>query len=560
MINYKKTINSFQALLIIILILVISAVFLICCDQDDGVNPARLKAALVGSQINAVLSLSPQSKNLSVNESFVLEVRVNTRGQQVVVAGAYLEYDPQYFEVTSIDTSGSIFAGGFEIKKYDNVLGKIELVKALPAPGINSAAGLVGKINFKALKAVNPSVDNIKFIFSGAYASGDSNVIVVGDEGKDILSGVENGKYVVGDFTPPNNVSGFTAVSGDRKITLSWANPVSDFTGVKIMRKTGSNPSSPTDGTNIYDGNGISFIDTGLTNGTRYYYAAFSHDSVPNYSVGVSVNTAPDDVTAPAAINNLAAANPSFVSIDLSWTAQGDDGNSGTATSYDIRYGTTLITDANWSTSNTVFGEPSPLSTGSNQNMTISGLTSGIIYYFAIKTLDEKSNVSPLSNVVSKKTLSSADIGFRIKIDPEGRSSNKLVGLSVNTIIYKTGQSTVYFQGNDTTLSDGSITNTKTINSADYSVSGWDIKVSIPYYLDKKVYNKVLFLSAETSVTISLLAGNLQDDDNVINELDWSLMGSKWFTGDTRADINTDSVVNSLDWSYMEKNWGLAGD
>lgn len=110
------------------------------------------------------------------------------------------------------------------------------------------------------------------------------------------------------------------------------------------------------------------------------------------------------DTTAPSAIANLALSNPTASSITLSWTAPGDDGNTGTATSYDIRYSTSLITAANWASATQVAGEPTPQIAGSNQSMTVTGLSAATTYYFAIKTSDEVPNISSISNVPSLAT------------------------------------------------------------------------------------------------------------------------------------------------------------
>jgi len=97
-----------------------------------------------------------------------------------------------------------------------------------------------------------------------------------------------------GDATPPGVVTGLTATAGDEQITLSWTNPGdADLAGVRILRKQGSYPSSPTDGTVVHNGPGTSCVDTNLTNGTTYYYAAFSFDEVPNYSIAVTASGTP---------------------------------------------------------------------------------------------------------------------------------------------------------------------------------------------------------------------------------------------------------------------------
>ena len=116
--------------------------------------------------------------------------------------------------------------------------------------------------------------------------------------------------------------------------------------------------------------------------------------------------TAPADTTAPAAITDLAASDPTTNSVNLSWTSPGDDGSSGTATAYDARYLTVTITESNWASATQVVGEPSPSIAGSSESMTVLGLSSDTAYYFAIKTSDEIPNTSIISNVPSATTQS----------------------------------------------------------------------------------------------------------------------------------------------------------
>jgi hypothetical protein len=92
------------------------------------------------------------------------------------------------------------------------------------------------------------------------------------------------------DFTPPSPVTNFNAIGGDGQVSLSWTNPTSGFSGTRIVFKTGGYPTGPTDGMVVYVGSGTSTIHGGLVNGTRYYYAAYAYDAVPNYSTGVTVS------------------------------------------------------------------------------------------------------------------------------------------------------------------------------------------------------------------------------------------------------------------------------
>ena len=100
------------------------------------------------------------------------------------------------------------------------------------------------------------------------------------------------------------------------------------------------------------------------------------------------------DSTAPAAISDLAANHPSSGTVRLTWTAPGDDGSSGTATTYDIRYSTGTITDGNWASARQATGELAPKVAGTSQTWTVQGLSANTTYYFAIKTADEAPNWS----------------------------------------------------------------------------------------------------------------------------------------------------------------------
>jgi hypothetical protein len=106
------------------------------------------------------------------------------------------------------------------------------------------------------------------------------------------------------------------------------------------------------------------------------------------------------DTTPPATVTDLTARPGTTAgSVDLSWTAPGDDGNTGTASTYIVRYNTTQITEANWDSSADVIGEPSPGPAESAESMSMSGLTPGQTYYFALKAQDEVPNISGISNV-----------------------------------------------------------------------------------------------------------------------------------------------------------------
>jgi hypothetical protein len=87
-------------------------------------------------------------------------------------------------------------------------------------------------------------------------------------------------------------------------------------------------------------------------------------------------------------------------SVTLSWTAPGDDGRVGTAALYEMRFSTSAIDSTNWSGATVVSGMPAPRPAGTTQNVTVSGLTNGTTYWFALRTRDDAGNWSGISNVV----------------------------------------------------------------------------------------------------------------------------------------------------------------
>ncbi len=109
------------------------------------------------------------------------------------------------------------------------------------------------------------------------------------------------------------------------------------------------------------------------------------------------------DATAPSAISNLSAVGgPNTDEITLSWTATGDDNGTGTAALYDIRYRLysqgPIDSESDFNSAMEVDGESFPQASGSSESFTISGLTYGESYYFAIKAIDDNLNESDISN------------------------------------------------------------------------------------------------------------------------------------------------------------------
>ncbi|MBU1949863.1 MAG: SUMF1/EgtB/PvdO family nonheme iron enzyme [Candidatus Eisenbacteria bacterium] len=109
--------------------------------------------------------------------------------------------------------------------------------------------------------------------------------------------------------------------------------------------------------------------------------------------------TSPTDTAPPATISNLTVQTITQTTATLTWTAPGDDGTSGQAASYDLRYSPVLGAAFQWDQAIQATGEPSPHAAGSQETFIINGLTADTDYTFAVKAADEKQNWSGLSNL-----------------------------------------------------------------------------------------------------------------------------------------------------------------
>ena len=120
------------------------------------------------------------------------------------------------------------------------------------------------------------------------------------------------------DTVPPDNATDLKAVTADGEIRLTWSNPGDgDFSGVRIQRLSTGYASHVGDGTKVYEGSLEAYTDTGLTNGTTYYYTVFSYDGEPNYSSGAQIAARPEWADAnPDVLDEMAALDEDIEAVD----------------------------------------------------------------------------------------------------------------------------------------------------------------------------------------------------------------------------------------------------
>ncbi len=120
-----------------------------------------------------------------------------------------------------------------------------------------------------------------------------------------IAAGGDHSLAIV-DTTAPAAVDFFDADAGEGQVSLSWSNPSTpDFQAVRVLRSTTGPATSPQPDASqvkVYEGTAESFTDTGLANGTTYYYTIYARDDAGNFSPRAREMATPVDKTAPAVV------------------------------------------------------------------------------------------------------------------------------------------------------------------------------------------------------------------------------------------------------------------
>src|SRR3990170_1669525 len=158
---------------------------------------------------------------------------------------------------------------------------------------------------------------------------------------------------------------------------------------------------------------------SGLTPNTIYYFRVISSDQAGNQGISAGSNFTTQKVAqpdTPTAIQDITVRVGASTrnSVILDWTATGADGIEGTASAYDLRMSAQKIIEngvtaaqgeINFSNAVPVTGVPAPKAAGSTESVQVGQLVTNSVYYFAIKAVDEKGNVSGISNVSNSTNL-----------------------------------------------------------------------------------------------------------------------------------------------------------
>jgi fibronectin type 3 domain-containing protein len=174
--------------------------------------------------------------------------------------------------------------------------------------------------------------------------------------------------------TGPATPTGFTAVAGNAQVALNWT-ASSGATGYYVKRSTTTGGPY----TQIATQATTTDTDTGLTNGTKYFYVVSAYNSAGQSANSAEVSATPVPPR-PAAPMGLAA-TPGNAQVSLTWTA------GASASSYHVKRSTTS-------------GAETQISAPTSTNYTDTGLSNGTKYFYEVSAVDsggESANSSEVS-------------------------------------------------------------------------------------------------------------------------------------------------------------------
>lgn len=186
-------------------------------------------------------------------------------------------------------------------------------------------------------------------------------------------------------------------------------------------------------------------------------------------TIPVNLEIIPDQIP-PAKVEDLVVSEFSSSSVNLSWTAVGDDGfEGGSALSYDIRISTTEITEDSWADAEQVVNSLSPGLPYESESFLVTELSPVSTYYLAVKVGDDSGQYSELSNVVSVTTSAAP----ALRLDPvsldditlsEGGTSSQELTLfndGGDTLTFMAGLGSIASDQRQVVMRDGGISTTE---------------------------------------------------------------------------------------------------
>ena len=277
---------------------------------DPATNPSPANGATGVSVNNPTLSWTAGSRATSHDVYFGTSNPPTFRQNQTgttYAPGTLTESTTYYWR---IDEKGTVGTTTGTVWSFGTVA-----IPPGPVTGFTAVQTDNGQVTLNWTNPSDPDYAGTRILFrTDTYPSGpnDASATVIYDQGGTtfIHSGLTNGQiYYYAAFAydavpnystrvtasatpmyipPPGPVTNFKTYGGNERVDLAWTNPTDpDPVGIKILCKAVSGyPISPNDpsATVIFDAPGTSYSHTGLSNGTKYYYAAYAYTGPTSFS------------------------------------------------------------------------------------------------------------------------------------------------------------------------------------------------------------------------------------------------------------------------------------
>jgi len=255
--------------------------------------------------------------------------------------------------------------------------------------------------------------------------------------------------YQQGTYAPDEHHRWMGSIAMDGRGYIALGFSIVSPTQYPNIRYTGRSPNDPPGMMTFYEEE--IFASTGVQTGSAARWGDYSMMSVDptddttfwftteyvrqtgqvSWRTRIAGFTMVEDLVAPADVTSLAATANTTNAVTLDWIATGDNGNTGTAFLYDIRYSVEPITEENFETATQVENTPSPAEAGSPETFIVENLDFSTAYYFALKVRDRQFNYTGLSNVVQASTPGAPQISLG-----ENPLARKIFPGSIGTTTY----------------------------------------------------------------------------------------------------------------------------
>jgi len=215
-----------------------------------------------------------------------------------------------------------------------------------------------------------------------------------------------------------NTPSSVKVKPGNKQIEIDWQKNNNDrLHGFRIKIKTKDEESINPESVGMEQVFDLvdkeNYIIPNLENDKSYYISIIpliwsesgSAGYIENIDDAKLILATPSDLMYPGSVADLKAEGVNTTAIEFSFTSTGDDYLSGKVSEYEMRYSEQPFTQENIEETKAYTYPPDPVNPKEAINWQLRGLTPGIKYYIAVRSLDEKGNISNISNVISAETV-----------------------------------------------------------------------------------------------------------------------------------------------------------